>query len=191
MENNKGVSKGTKIYFILSIIVVFFLNLHVIIKSPILTAKIGGCLGIVSCVIAMIYATKGFSKDAAKFHKLFMALVFLTFQLSACTVGINTNGAAAGVFVGFHCLAASFVLVLMLSRDLGKKLSMTFCWSIVAITLAMGICVLILYPGIFQGGTPEGTVASFRAGSNFCMSQIVLSMTIAKYQDKAARGRKI
>lgn len=190
MKNSKGVSKGVKIYFAISVVIVTLLNLHSVVESPILVPKIAGCCGIVSCVLAVIYGLKGFSKDAAKFYKLFMIFAFLTYQLAVCTVGINLNGAFAGVLVGFNCLTASLVLALMLSRDLEKKLSMTFCWIICAITLAEAIAMFIVYPGSLHGGTPEGSIAFFRSCSNFFVAEVIFSMTMAKYQDKTARSTK-
>ncbi len=190
MKNSKGVSKGVKIYFAISVVIVTLLNLHAIIKSPLLIPKIAGCCGIVSCALAVIYGLKGFGKDAAKFYKLFMVFAFLTYQLAVCAVGINLNGVFAGVLVGFNCLTASIVLALMLSRDLGKKLSMAFCWIICAITFAEAIAMFIVYPGVLHGGTLEGTIAFFRSCSNFFIAEMIFSMTMAKYQDKTARGTK-
>lgn len=44
--------------------------------------------------------------------------------------------------------------------------------------------------GVSKGGSPEGTIALFRSCSNCCVTQVILSMTMAKYQDKKARGTK-
>ena len=178
MSKNEGVSKGVRIYFTFGIIAVFFLNFHVIVRSSILAPRIGGFYGLVSCALAIIYGWKGFSKDAAKYYKLFMVSAFLSYQLAACTAGIQMHGAFVGVIIGFNCLTASFTLALMLSRDLGKKYSMAFSWGMFAITFAVANSVMIFYPGTLLGGSSEGSIAFFRSSSNFFVSQIVLTMTI-------------
>ena len=190
MSKNVGISKGVKIYFTGGVIAAIIFNLYAIFKSPILAARIGGCYGIISSALAIIYGIKGFGKDAAKYYKLFAASAFLTFQLSASTAGIRTDGVFAGVMVAGYCLMAAFTMALILSRDMGKKYSLALCWSMVGVTLAIAVAMMCIYPGVVIGGTEIGSVATYRAFSNSFLAQVLLVMTMAKYQDKAARGTK-
>lgn len=190
MAKNEGVSIGVKVYFMIGLVSTVLMSLHVLCKSSMPTTIVGACYGLAGVVLALVYGIKGFGKNAARYYKLFMIVIFMTFQLSASTVAVNAKGVFAGLLTAINCLAAALSLSLMTSKDLGKQISMAFCWGIIGIALISAIAVMVSNPGIVLGGTGIGTIATFRACSNLFIAQIVTAMTMAKYQDKAARKTK-
>ena len=190
MVKNQAVSKSLSVFLLASVVLTALVNIHVVYKNLLPVTVIGACIALLACAIAVFYAVKGYRKDAAKYYKLYMITVFLDYQLAACTAGIRLTALHAGILVAVHCLIAAFALTLTLSNDLGKKVSMTLCWSMLGIAAAITIAALIGYPGIARGGDVGGTIAAFRTGSNCFLAEVALLMTKAKYQDKAARNTK-
>lgn len=187
---NNAISKNFATYLLVAVIAVILLNLRVLTMNLQLGSVVGALLGLVSCAAAIYYAVKGFGKNAVQYYRAFLLLAFLTYQLAACTVGANANGAVAAVMVCAQCLVSACALTLMLSRDLGKKTSMILCWTIFGVTGLIFAGSVAAFALDLLDNTAAGMVVFSRTASNFFVAQVIQAMTMAKYLDKTARGTK-
>lgn len=191
MTTKTNVSKFVSIYLLICTVLVIGLNLYELFSAHVPITMMSACMAILCCAAAAIYALKGYRKDSAKYYKLFMILLFVFFQLKNCEVGIiGENPAETGSMIGWVSLCAALALVLALSSDLGKKKSMMLCWIMLTVTVAMLVMGMILRPGVVLGGSFMGTAIAIHTASTCFLAQAALVMTVAKYQDKTARGTK-
>lgn len=190
MEKKRTISLWASIYLLVILAVILFFNVYVIVTHALPIFVIGACEGVLGCLAALFYALKGYSKNAAKYYKLYMVFVFLNYQMAVSSSGIRVTGLGGGLLGAACCLLAAFALTLALSHDLGKTTSMILCWGMVAVSFGIIVVMFLEHPGVFRGGNITSTAAIIRACSNCFLAHIALVMTYAKYKDKEVRGTK-
>jgi len=167
------------------VIVALILLVGGLVITALAAVNVGKLAAQVECLCffaALIYAAyyilSGYSKNAAKYFKTYCG-VFAVAMLAA----LAANGTeSVGYFSTlFSAIAFALVLILMLSKDLGKELSMYACCGLIA-------CLAVVM--IFSASAGADTAAL-----GLCLVQLILGltltlMTVAKYIDKAARGTK-
>lgn len=134
-------------------------------------------ISIFALVCGFAYSCMGFSKSAAAFYMLFMALLAIACVINAVAIsksGTNSLGMIMQIIV--------FVVVIALAvRDnTGKKA------STIMMILMVAAQVVLLISTLAMG-------SSFGAQQLFTIDSLLLvltaaSMVIAKYRDKTARG---
>lgn len=191
MTTKTNVSKFVSIYLLMCTVWAIGTNLHMLLTVHVPISVMTSCISILCCVMATQYALKGYRKDAARYYKFFMIILFVFFQFRNCEITLRgQNPIDSGVSVGWVSLCAALALVLGLASDLGKKKSLTLAWIMVAVTIMVLFIEVPRNPGVIRGGDYIGTVITFRASSDCFLSQAALAMTVAKYQNKTARGTK-
>ena len=149
--------------------------------------RISGGFTFVTLLFAVHYIVKGYSKDAAKYYKVYTAAFALCQIISI--IGISTSAENA-IAVLYPAIIFGFLILLMVTKDLGKKNSAIICGMIIffsALALATGIYGC---PGITLGGTMYGTLVLGRNAIQMLLGCLLGVMTFAKYSDKAERGTK-
>lgn len=136
---------------------------------------------ILALASGMIYLSKGYSKSAAIYYKVFMLLTAVSSILlsTAFITGLGFNVGSALLFVEIAIL-----LLLTFAKDLGKRNTWILFGALVALTLVYGILYL-----------PKYFNYQFLVILTTLLSKLILIGTIAfairgKYADKDARGTK-
>ena len=143
-----------------------------------LGGQICNLFNIIALVFAGFYLLAGYRKDAAKCYQVFGALFALSQLLSIAAV--SKNGDYWTTLLS--ALALTMILVLFLSKDLGRTKSLTFCGI-------MLVCFIVLFILLaVQGG---GSGAYCRLSVQVILSLLYGVMTVAKYLDKVERGRAV
>lgn len=140
------------------------------------TRIISHITAIASLVFAAFYILSGYRKNAAKYYKVYGALLAIVFLISILSASVNSRG-SIGTMVA--SLSLVLVLVLLLSENLGKAKSLILCGLLVIIN------VVLLAIG--QNATATTVIAKLVKIDLVCLYGI---MTYAKYLDKAERGTK-
>ena len=105
-------------------------------------------LAIACLVFAAFYILNGYTKDAAKYYKMYGT--FLALKCLADTLSVITNnGMPFGTVIRTLCLV--IILVLLLSENLGKTKSLILCGLFVAlrVTLLIYSITIGINPKIF------------------------------------------
>ncbi len=126
------------------------------------------------------YILSGYTKDAAKYYKLFGALYAVKLILKLLS-GIVHAGTPLGIMLGVFSLV--FVLVLLLSENLGKQKSLILCGLLVIV----GVVVFVISALDAKYQTASAVIEGIVNIDLACLYGI---MTYAKYLDKAERGTK-
>ena len=132
----------------------------------------------IACLVfAGFYIINGYTKDAAKYYKVYGALYAVKHLM-----GILSGSAKSGTTFGIMVLALSLVitLVLLLSENLGKTKSFVLCGLLVILG------VVLLVHSLSQGNIP--TILIMSNIVNVDLAYLYGIMTYAKYLDKAERG---
>ena len=140
------------------------------------TRIISHIAAIVSLVFAAFYILSGYRKNAAKYYKVYGALLAIIFLISILTASVNSRG-SIGIMAA--SLSLVFVLVLLLSENLGKAKSFILCGLLVIFNVVLLI--------IGQNVTATTVIAKLVKIDLACLYGI---MTFAKYLDKTERGTK-
>lgn len=134
-------------------------------------------ISIFALVFGFAYSCKGFSKSAAPFYMLFMALLAIACVINA--VAISKSGAnSLGMIM--QIIVFITVIVFAVRDNTGRKASTVMMILMVAAQIVLVISTLV------AGGT-------FGAPQLFTIDSLLLvltaaTMVIAKYRDKKARG---
>ena len=143
-----------------------------------LPQQIACLFNIAALIYAAYYILAGYSKDAAKYYKTYAA-IFALAQVAA----LSAIGATANSYIGtlLSALTLAAILVLLFSKDLGKQKSMSLCVALLVLVVLSFISALVNEGWI--------SVVMFPIIVRFVLACILTIMTVAKYIDKAARGR--
>ena len=136
---------------------------------------------IVALLSAMHYIVSGYTKDAAKYYKVFAGLYALASVVSLLYMYLHADASL------FHFAATAVVfgliIILAVAPNLGKARSLTLCGIVIALRLAD---LILAFFTVTESAWPLWMIyMSF-------FSQLVLAvllgiMNYAKYLDKAAR----
>lgn len=173
------------IILIVATIVLLFINF----SSRTTIAKIDVIVCVIALIFGIFYAFNGYKKDAAKYYKAFMILVFVSALNSIITplsfiITSQSADAVSGIILTIcHLPIAVCIGFLSFGKDLGKDKS---------IKLAIAVLVLnaikLLYI-VITGGTLGITTLS-ACIANAILAIIIVVFVSAKYADKASRGAK-
>ena len=165
------------------VIITLILLVAALVVTGFIAVKCGDLATQVACLLefaALIYAAyyilSGYSKDAAKYYKTYSYVLAVALLLALAAISKNANDYLVSLLV---TLQFAIVLVLGLSKDLGKKNSMYLCYAYLL------VCV-IGFALSFAGGLM--TIGYSVVQLIFAI--VITVMTVAKYIDKAARGTK-
>lgn len=147
-----------------------------------LLPKIPLVLAILSFSTALKYYGGGYKKDAAiHYYKYLNSLTNM--HLASTTVSaIQTSGVVSGLIVFAGILQYGSILLLVESRDLGRKKSMHYA------TLAAIFAIVTFVVNVYIGS------GIFKVISNIgfmLLGFMVYVMTYAKYEDKKERNRNL
>ena len=141
-----------------------------------------------SMICALIYANKGYTKEASKFYKAFMCLYAFS-----TIIQVVTLSRLSGFNLGVLSCTVRFVLILALGfvKDLGEKNT----WPVFYILLALELLMAPLSVSSFSEVAAEnkGVLTGFLVYNALVrlVTTGILGLCIeAKYRDKKARGSK-
>ena len=143
-----------------------------------LPQQIACLFNIAALIYAAYYILAGYSKDAAKYYKTYAAIFALAQIASLGAIGANSSSYLATVL---GALTLATILVLLFSKDLGKKKSLSLCIALLVL-VALSFCSSLAAVG-------WSSAFMFPIIVSFVLACILTVMTVAKYVDKAARGR--
>lgn len=149
--------------------------------------RIGGIAAALALLSAGYYLLVGYSKNASRYYKVFVAL----FSISQLETVIGT-GIGSGVPWAVICAAVALglILAMFIGENLGKTLSITLCILNIAFCVAGIVFSASLHPGVALGGNAYGTQMALRNIEQILLSVLLLVITAAKYIDKEKRGTK-
>ena len=142
------------------------------------TRIISSIMAIACLVFAGFYILNGYTKDAAKYYKVFGALLAVKY-LTGILSGTTNRSTPFGIMV--ISLSLVIVLVLLLSENLGKTKSLVLCGLLVII----GVVDIVVH--IKMDMSTYALIAKLVKIDLACLYGI---MTYAKYLDKTERGTK-
>ncbi|MBQ0026352.1 MAG: hypothetical protein KBS79_03165 [Lachnospiraceae bacterium] len=140
------------------------------------TRIISHIMAIACLAFAGFYIISGYRKNAAKYYKVYGALLAVIFLISILSSSVNLRG-PIGIMAA--SLSLVIVLVLLLSENLGKTKSFVLCGLLVIINIIDFI--------LLQDMSANVVITKSIKTDLTCLYGI---MTYAKYLDKAERGTK-
>ena len=174
-NSNNQTNKLLKILSLLSLAVAGFLTIVNIINSfHDLQGLIAQILCLFSLFFAVHYILGGYSKDSAKYYKN-LGIVLLASQ--AMIVPICCSRDTTVVFI-LSLILLTALLILVLTENLGKTVSLTLC------------AVLVLCEIVSLFVTDDGIIPVFGMITKLVTYFMYGVFTYAKYTDKAARGSR-
>lgn len=132
---------------------------------------------------ALFYIFKGYTKDAAKYFKTFLASFTLLCFLVVVNACMLETPSLTTVFT--QMLAFTFLIVLVVAKNLGKIKSFIYGAIILALHLFYLIFALVQY---FNPDSILPKITLWYAIPNAVLAGLLLVFVAAKYRDKAARG---
>ena len=147
-----------------------------------ITRIISHIAAITCLVFAAFYILNGYTKNAAKYYKVYGALLASIFLISVLSGSVNSRS-SIGIMAA--SLSLVIVLVLLLSENLGKSKSFVLCGLLVIINIVFPIYVIT--PMMARGSSDYSLITPLVKIDLVCLYGI---MTYAKYLDKAERGTK-
>ena len=138
-------------------------------------------------ICGIIYAWKGYTKQAAGYYKAFILLTMLAAVVLAVLNYMNQGFGTGTVLMIIRII---ILAVLAFGKDLGKKRTWMLFWVLVAVDFLYSI-ISYMFPGALD--VTDNVMTVFRMESLF--SRLIMDVTIAlairgKYVDKEARGTK-
>ena len=181
LKTKNATYKAILIFNLLCIVAALVLcALSIVDATSNLAQQIACLFQIAALIYAAYYVFAGFTKDAAKYYKTFAAIFALAQIASLSSLSANANSYFGSLL---SALTLGLILVLFLSKNLGKKTSLILCGILVVVV------VLSLIAALVEGGFTTGAVI-FPIIARFVLAALLGIMTFAKYIDKAARGSK-
>ena len=175
----KTKNPGYKAIVVISLILLIaglVITGFVAVKCGNLADQVVCLLAFATLIYAAYYILSGYGKDAARYYKIFTFVLAAVLLVALAAVGKNTDRYLVSLLLTLQLV---LVLVLGLSKDLGKKNSMYLCYAYLL------ICV-IEFAMSFSGALID---IGFSA-VELIFAIVMTVMTVAKYIDKAARGTK-
>ncbi|MBQ0015334.1 MAG: hypothetical protein KBS82_08475 [Oscillospiraceae bacterium] len=177
------------------IVAAFAASMYVIfMESAPMFQRIYSAIDLLILGFGFFYFINGYKKDAASFYKYYTLLFAFRIFLSVISVDALFDVNGIGGFplkILMALLPYTPVLILALVKDLGKKKSFTlsgivFAWYF----LCLVATIVISASGSLNVLAMLNTMNLIKSGTMVVFSALLVVMTIAKYQDKDARGTK-
>lgn len=177
------------------IVAAFAASMYVIfMESAPMFQRIYSAIDLLILGFGFFYFINGYKKDAASFYKYYTLLFAFRIFLSIISVDALFDVNGIGGFplkILIALLPYTPVLILALVKDLGKKKSFTlsgivFAWYF----LCLVATIVISASGSLNVLAMLNTMNLIKSGTMVVFSALLVVMTIAKYQDKDARGTK-
>jgi len=134
-------------------------------------------LNIAALIYAAFYISAGHNKANASYFKSYGYVLAMS-QIAIVAAGAAIGASYLSILLGALLLAA--IVVLTVSKDLGKANSLLLCAVMIILTL---LVTFSLYSTL-------GMQAVLSSLIKLLLVLLFTFMTFAKYQDKAARGSK-
>mgnify|MGYP003292920944 FL=1 len=175
------------------IVAAFAASMYVIfMESAPMFQRIYSAIDLLILGFGFFYFINGYKKDAASFYKYYTLLFAFRIFLSIISVDALFDVNGIGGFplkILMALLPYTPVLILALVKDLGKKKSFTlsgivFAWYF----LCLVATIVISASGSLNVLAMLNTMNLIKSGTMVVFSALLVVMTIAKYQDKDARG---
>ena len=175
------------------IVAAFAASMYVIfMESAPMFQRIYSAIDLLILGFGFFYFINGYKKDAASFYKYYTLLFAFRIFLSIISVDALFDVNGIGGFplkILMALLPYTPVLILALVKDLGKKKSFTlsgivFAWYF----LCLVATIVISASGSLNILAMLNTMNLIKSGTMVVFSALLVVMTIAKYQDKDARG---
>lgn len=177
------------------IVAAFAASMYVIfMESAPMFQRIYSAIDLLILGFGFFYFINGYKKDAASFYKYYTLLFAFRIFLSVISVDALFDVNGIGGFplkILMALLPYTPVLILALVKDLGKKKSFTlsgivFAWYF----LCLVATIVISASGSLNILAMLNTMNIIKNATMVVFSALLVVMTIAKYQDKDARGTK-
>lgn len=180
METKKSLYMAIMIFNLLFMAVAIVANIYAMIFVEIDAAfmRFSCVAGILALISAYVYVIKGAGKDSANYFKIFVYM----FALSEFVYMIGSSNVSRFV-CAYNAIAFSLILVIGLSKDLGKTKSYIFCGVIFVLRL---ISCINKIPDFFLCGDAVG----LRTVGELAMASVLGVCMYAKYDDKKERYSK-
>ena len=175
------------------IVAAFAASMYVIfMESAPMFQRIYSAIDLLILGFGFFYFINGYKKDAASFYKYYTLLFAFRIFLSIISVDALFDVNGIGGFplkILMALLPYTPVLILALVKDLGKKKSFTlsgivFAWYF----LCLVATIVISASGSLNVLAMLNTMNIIKSATMVVFSALLVVMTIAKYQDKDARG---
>ena len=188
LKTDKPIYNAIFILNLLLLIIAAVFQIFVFFKSNSYTNAVK-CVQLLFTMLAIIsgfiYAVGGYKKNAALFYKGFMLLFCMASLMMIITdiVMSSINGYGSPISEILSTVICVNLLTLTFAKDIGKKNSLGFAYSIVCVSLVNSIRLMVLYSSINSMITAKALV-------DIALACIACLFVIEKYTDKAARGTK-
>ncbi len=178
LQTKKPLYKAVVVFNLLCIVFCLVAAaLSMFVENPGKAFTLDAVFIILAMLAAAYYMLGGYSKNAAKYYKVFAAFAALSglvTLISSCVSGIGA------LFVIIDAIVFAIILYMTFSLNQGKKRSYVFCGIAVALRVIGLVAFLIV-------GNATGVVVT-RYVSYIILACLLGIMTFAKYVDKDARG---
>ncbi len=175
------------------IVAAFAASMYVIfMESAPMFQRIYSAIDLLILGFGFFYFINGYKKDAASFYKYYTILFAFRIFLSIISVDALFDVNGIGRFplkILMALLPYTPVLILALVKDLGKKKSLALSGSVFAwYFLCLVATIIGSASARFDVLAMLNTMNLIKSATLVVFSALLLVMTIAKYQDKDARG---
>lgn len=152
-------------------------------KEAGIAMMVGAMCSLAAICASLMYLFYGYKKNAASYFRGFMIAYALSQLAGLVIAGQNAEKTGLGVLL----VGAVYgpVLVMAVAENLGKKKSYTLC--AIAVLLQIGVLVGAI---ITRGSANVGGLFLMRGYMQLTLAVSMMLMTVAKYEDKSARGTK-
>ena len=179
--------KSTNKYKIVASIINLMLILFGIVSNvqilqhdnPSISTTVSTIFSVIALLAGASYICYGYEKVGAKSYKAFMILY--AFAQLSCIVGAALMEPSNAIYIVSSAIVYGPILLLALSKDMGKKVSYNLAGIIVGLQLLVFVGSLISKDAVFHGS---------RTLSNLILAVTACVMVWAKYDNKASRGTK-
>ena len=177
------------------IVAAFAASMYVIfMESAPMFQRIYSAIDLLILGFGFFYFINGYKKDAASFYKYYTLLFAFRIFLSIISVDALFDVNGIGGFplkILMALLPYTPVLILALVKDLGKKKSFALSGGVFAwYFLCLVATIIGSASARFDVLAMLNTMNLIKSATLVVFSALLLVMTIAKYQDKDARGTK-
>ena len=183
MHKNMSVNNTIRVIAILLILAAIIVNVLTIVSgSSTVYLKISAIFAVLALGCSCFYFLKGFSKDVARYYKLFVFIYLLSQLVMVISNGVGFGGV---VQVLLSVVIILLLFLILMNKNLGKKASLLLCLLIIILSVADLVSWIVM-----MRGTPEGSVIFGRSATQLLLSCLMTLSTYAKYVDKGTRGTK-
>lgn len=159
------------------------------INAQIFMMRVGSILSIATLVVAVYYLVTAFKKESAKFLKGYLYAFIMTeytHSLDFCVSNLIQNEATVEyIKLVPNVFLLILLSVLLLKKDLGKKVSLILSFICLALNLIVVIEIII-----DNFGNPRMVFFLIRWIGNLSMSFVLVVLQMLKYYDKGLRNTK-